>query len=67
MDDAKMIRIGIIDLGTNTFNLLLNEIKGQEYKVLHKNKISVKLGEGGITKGIIAPKAYQRGLEAQKS
>ena len=67
MDDAKIMRTGIIDLGTNTFNLLLNEIKGQEYKVLHKNKISVKLGEGGITKGIIAPSAYKRGLEALKS
>jgi len=61
-----MKKIGIIDLGTNTFNLLLTEVKEQNYKILYKNKIAVKLGEGGITKGFIAPNAYQRGLDALK-
>jgi len=61
-----MKKIGIIDLGTNTFNLLLSEFEGQVYTILHKSKIAVKLGEGGITKGFIAPSAYQRGLGALK-
>lgn len=61
-----MKKIGIIDLGTNTFNLLVTEVKGANHKILHKNKIAVKLGEGGITKGYIANKAYQRGIKALK-
>lgn len=64
LDKVRMKKIGIIDLGTNTFNLLLTEVEGNNYTILHKNKIAVKLGEGGITKGYIAPNAYQRGLDA---
>ena len=62
-----MKKIGIIDLGTNTFNLLLTEVSGNNYTILHKNKIAVKLGEGGITKGFIVANAYQRGLNALKT
>lgn len=61
-----MGKVGIIDLGTNTFNLLIANVNSFNYSVLHKTKISVKLGEGGIHKGFIAPEAYQRGLEALK-
>lgn len=61
------MRIAIIDLGTNTFNLLIteNSVKGDS-KVLFKRKIAVKLGEGGIDKGIIASDAYERGIQALK-
>ena len=48
-----MGKVGIIDLGTNTFNLLIANVNGLNYKVLHKTKIAVKLGEGGIHKGFI--------------
>ena len=61
-----MGKVGIIDLGTNTFNLLIANVNGFNYEVLHKTKITVKLGEGGIHKGFIAPEAYQRGLDALK-
>ena len=59
-----MRKIGIIDLGTNTFNLLLAEVKEQNYTIFYKTKIAVKLGEGGITKGFIAQVPYKRGIEA---
>lgn len=59
-----MKKIGIIDLGTNTFNLLISEVEGMNHKIIHKNKIAVKLGEGGITKGFITDQAFQRGLKA---
>jgi exopolyphosphatase/guanosine-5'-triphosphate,3'-diphosphate pyrophosphatase len=59
----KMKKIGIIDLGTNTFNLLIAEANLTGYKIVHKNKIAVKLGEGGITKDFITPPAFQRGLK----
>ncbi len=62
------MRIAIIDLGTNTFNLLIaDKDKNGNFTTVFKNKIPVKLGEGGIDKGIIAPKAYQRGIKALKS
>ena len=55
-----MMRTAIIDLGTNTFNLLI--IEGNT--TLFKTKIAVKLGEGGITKGHIADAPFDRGFEA---
>jgi len=59
------MRIAIIDLGTNTFNLLIadKDHKGN-FNTVFKTKIAVKLGEGGLDKNVIAPKPYQRGIKA---
>lgn len=57
------MKTAIIDLGTNTFNLLI--VEGNT--TLVKTKIAVKLGEGGITKGYIAEAPFQRGLDALKT
>jgi len=63
-----MNRIAIIDLGTNTFNLLIVEVKPDKtYQSLFHTKVSVKLGEGGINKGIIEPIPFQRGIDAINS
>lgn len=63
-----MARIVIIDLGTNTFNLLIAEIADDHsYKIIHNDKIAVKLGEGGINTNIIAPVPFQRGIEAMQA
>jgi len=60
-----MSKIAIIDLGTNTFNLLIVEVRSDKtYKILFQTKISVKLGEGGINKGFIAAVPFQRGIDA---
>jgi len=62
------MRIAIIDLGTNTFNLLVAELQEDTtFKTLYKNKIASKLGEGGINIGVILPIPFQRGLDALKS
>lgn len=59
------MRIAILDLGTNTFNLLVAEIAGnKEYKILCKSEIPVKLGKGGIDKKEIRPDAITRGINA---
>lgn len=59
------MRYAIIDLGTNTFNLLVIEINSSpSYTILHRNKITVILGEGGIQSKTILPDAYQRGMKA---
>jgi exopolyphosphatase/guanosine-5'-triphosphate,3'-diphosphate pyrophosphatase len=58
------MNIAVLDLGTNTFNLLINQLEGNSYRLLYKDKIAVKLGEGGINKGEIMPAPFERGLEA---
>ena len=58
-------RLALIDLGTNTFHLLIVEIPttpGQKPVVVLRTKAGVRLGEGGISQGIIAPAAYDRAL-----
>ena len=59
------MRIAVIDLGTNTFNLLIAESDGDGgFQSLYNEKLPVRLGEGGINSGIITEAAYLRGLEA---
>ena len=59
------MRVAVIDLGTNTFNLLIAEAKTEEgFVTIYNEKLPVRLGEGGINSGTIVPDAYQRGLEA---
>ena len=58
-------RIALIDMGTNTFHLLIVEmptVPGQPPLVLLRTKAGVRLGEGGISQGLIAPEAYARAL-----
>jgi exopolyphosphatase/guanosine-5'-triphosphate,3'-diphosphate pyrophosphatase len=57
----------VIDIGTNTFHLLIGKVIDQKVTILFKDTIAVKLGEGGgISKGEIIPAAYQRGLDTLK-
>jgi len=57
----------VMDLGTNTFHLLIAEGRIDDFrKVVHQD-IAVKLGEGGINKGIIMPAAFERGLATMKN
>jgi exopolyphosphatase/guanosine-5'-triphosphate,3'-diphosphate pyrophosphatase len=59
------MRIAVIDLGTNTFNLLVVETKeNQTYQIIYNNKLPVKLGKSGIDKKEIRPDAITRGLNA---
>jgi len=58
-------RLALIDLGTNTFHLLIVEMPatpGEKPLVLLRTKAGVRLGEGGISQGVIAPEAYARAL-----
>lgn len=54
----KTSRNAIIDIGTNTFNLLVFE---GDMHILHAEELPVFLGRGGIEKGIIADDAMERG------
>ncbi|WP_066832431.1 Ppx/GppA phosphatase family protein [Rufibacter ruber] len=62
-----MRRLALIDLGTNTFHLLIVELQEDGGpKTLFKTKVPVKLGQGGISKGEILPEARERGLKTLK-
>ena len=57
-------RLALIDLGTNTFHLLIVEDRpGQAPHELLRTKVGVRLGEGGISHGEIAAPAYARALQ----
>jgi exopolyphosphatase/guanosine-5'-triphosphate,3'-diphosphate pyrophosphatase len=55
-------KAAVIDMGTNTFHLLLVELNGKEFKTIYKEKIAVKLGQGGITQNQITPEAEKRAV-----
>ncbi|MCC6542041.1 MAG: exopolyphosphatase [Flavobacteriales bacterium] len=55
----------IIDLGTNTFNLLVYErVVGAPLRVIHSEERPVFLGRGGIEHGVLTTEAMERGMEA---
>lgn len=61
------MRFAVIDLGTNTFNLLIAERSSNTtFKKLFNTKIPVKLGDLSINEGYISEAAFQRGLNALK-
>jgi len=60
------MRVAVIDLGTNTFHLLIAEKAGKELKILYKTNVPVKLGEGRINDNIIIPAAFERGINCLK-
>lgn len=53
-----------IDLGTNTFHLIIARSTTGGMEVLYKTTVPVKLGEGRINEHIIIPEAFERGLVA---
>jgi exopolyphosphatase / guanosine-5'-triphosphate,3'-diphosphate pyrophosphatase len=55
------VKAAIIDLGTNTFNILIIEIeKGKEFEVLLNTKSAVMLGSEGLLTGYLSDKAFTR-------
>jgi exopolyphosphatase/guanosine-5'-triphosphate,3'-diphosphate pyrophosphatase len=62
------VKIAIIDIGTNTFKLMIARIQEDgSVVIIDKEKIPVKLGEGGINNDIIAHTPFLRGIKAMKT
>ena len=60
-------RIAIIDLGTNTFHVLIAEEGAQGYNIIYRDRLAVKMGMGGINDGLITESAVHRTLLAMQS
>ena len=60
-----MPHIAILDLGTNTFNLLIAE-KGKDGNpvFIYSKELPVEIGKGGIHKAYITPEATERAINA---
>jgi len=58
------MKVAVIDLGTNTCNLLVAELKNGEYRILHQSKELVKLGDDKIKDNEISREATSRAVEA---
>lgn len=60
-------KIAVIDLGTNTFHMLIAEVGDRDDFVIRgKFKEEVHLGQGGLESGLILPDAFERGIQALK-
>ena len=59
-------KAAVIDMGTNTFHLLLVELNGVGFRTLYKEKIPVKLGQGGISQNQLASDAQKRAFHTLK-
>jgi exopolyphosphatase / guanosine-5'-triphosphate,3'-diphosphate pyrophosphatase len=60
-------KIAIIDMGTNTFHLLIAESEGEAFNITLRDRLAVKIGMGGINDGIITEDGIQRALVAMRS
>lgn len=58
------MRIGVIDCGTNTFNLLICEVENGIHEILYQTKTAVKMAQGGISKNFITADAQRRCIDA---
>ena len=62
------MKIAIIDIGTNTFKLMIARVhENGQFTVIFKEKIPVKLGEGGINNQVISHSPFQRGIKAMNT
>jgi len=60
-------KIAIIDMGTNTFHLLIAEADKKGYHITHRDRLAVKIGKDGINHGFITEEGIQRALLAMQS
>ena len=58
------MKVAILDLGTNIFNLLLSEISGKTCKILKVVKIPSFIGAGGFSTGKLSEEAMSKSIDA---
>lgn len=60
------MKAAVIDLGTNTFHLIIADLTPLGVEVSYKTNLPVQLGQGRINENLIIPEAFERGIEALK-
>jgi len=58
------MKVAIIDMGTNTFHLLVAQVQSNHYEILLRERVPVRIGVGGINQNIITPTGMKRAVEA---
>lgn len=58
------MKAAVIDLGTNTFHLIIADLANGNVDVIYKTNVPVKLGEGRLNENVIIPAAFERGIQA---
>jgi exopolyphosphatase/guanosine-5'-triphosphate,3'-diphosphate pyrophosphatase len=58
------MNLAVIDLGTNTCNLLVAGINNTTYQIRYQGKLGVKLGKDGIHKNRLTQEAFSRAVSA---
>jgi exopolyphosphatase/guanosine-5'-triphosphate,3'-diphosphate pyrophosphatase len=61
------MKVAVIDIGTNTFNLLIASMSGSKLIFEHVEKKFVFLGKGGINRNTIQEDAFERGIKTLQS
>lgn len=56
------MRAAVIDLGTNTFHLIIGDLAERAPNILYKTTVPVLLGQGRINENMIIPEAFERGI-----
>jgi exopolyphosphatase/guanosine-5'-triphosphate,3'-diphosphate pyrophosphatase len=62
---SKHANVAIIDMGTNTFHLLIAEMSSQP-KILVREREAVKVGKDGIHQKVITTEGFARALDTLK-
>jgi exopolyphosphatase/guanosine-5'-triphosphate,3'-diphosphate pyrophosphatase len=57
-----MSNVAIIDIGTNTFHLMVVDLSDSK-RILHKEKVAVRLGQDGISENKISGDASDRAIK----
>ena len=60
------MRVAVLDLGTNVFNMLLAEFTACSCQYVKEFKCAAKLGGGGLSSGKIAPSAFETACSAME-
>jgi exopolyphosphatase / guanosine-5'-triphosphate,3'-diphosphate pyrophosphatase len=59
-------RIAVVDMGTNTFLLVIAEKKERQLKTIYHDRIATKIGKGGINNGLLTEAGIDRAMLALK-
>jgi exopolyphosphatase/guanosine-5'-triphosphate,3'-diphosphate pyrophosphatase len=58
------MRVAVIDMGTNVYNLLLADVVPGAWSRVHEMKQPARLGDGGLSSGMLSARSFDAASEA---